>query len=270
MNAHVPVVRPGWPTGQPTPGPGAQGWPAYSYPAAAPPSVAATHKYSHRHVLSGLFGGLAGLVVILIIVSVVAKSAPAGNCQGLTCSVHPPIGPPVEIGQLYTNQQFKFTARVIQSTLLPFAPNVTTPNGNLLITFGSGSNSAGALEIAGVNDKGRTPEQIVEAIINQIANGAQLAYVIPGAMIGYQLGYGAAYNFSPNSGNGQSGTDRIIVFAAIKNGVAIAAVADGPLVQFGDGQGQINDGHPSIADTGAALGADPTINSVLWPGQSSP
>src|ERR1700726_1732215 len=116
MNAHVPVVRPGWPTGRPTPGPGPQSWPAYSYPAAAPPNVAATHRFSHRHVLSGLFGGLAGLVVILIIVSLVAKSAPAGNCQGLTCSVHPPIGPPVEIGQLYTNQQFKFTARVIQST----------------------------------------------------------------------------------------------------------------------------------------------------------
>jgi hypothetical protein len=270
MNAHVPVVRPAWPTGQPAAGPGPQGWPAYSYPAAAPPNVAAASRFSHRHVLSGLFGGLAGLVVILIIVSLVAKSAPAANCTGLTCAVRPPIGPPVEIGQLYTNQQSKFTARVIESPLIPIAPTVAISNGNLLLTYGSGDNSVGELEIGGANINGRTPEQIVDAIINQIASGAQLAYVIPGAMIGYQPGFGAAYNFSPNSGDGQSGNFRIIIFVAIKNGVAVVAIADGPFVQFGDGKGQFNDSHPSIADSIVALAGDPVVNSVLWPGQTSP
>jgi hypothetical protein len=270
MNAHVPVVRPGWPTGQPAQGPGPQVWPAYSYPAATPQRVAAASRFSHRHVLPALFGGLAGLVVILIIVSLVAKSAPAGNCVGLTCSTRPPIGPPVEIGQLYTNPQFKFTAREIESPLLGIAPTATISNGNLLLSYSSGGNSLGQLEIGGVNVKGRTPEQIVDAVISQIANGAQLAYVIPGAMIGYQLGFGAAYNFSPDTGDGQSGTDRIIVFAAIKNGIGVVAIAAGPMVQFGDGKGQLNDNHPSIADSVVALGADPVVDSVLWPGESIP
>ena len=270
MNAHVPVVRPGWPTGQPGAAPGGQTWPAYSYPAAAPPRVAATSKLSHRHVLSGLLGGLAGLVVILIIVSVVAKSAPAVNCEGLTCSAHPPVGPPVEAGQLYTNPKFNFTARVIVSPLLGIAPTVSTANNDLTLSYASGSTSLGELQLGAVSANNRTPEQIVEAVVNQIANGAQVAYVIPGSMVGYQLGFGEAFNFSPNSGDGQAGTDRVIIMAAIKNGIAIVAIAAGPLVKFGDGQGQLNDGHPSIADSVIALGGDPVVNSVNWPGQPSP
>jgi hypothetical protein len=270
MNAHVPVVRPGWPTGQPGATPGGQSWPAYSYPAAAPPRVAATSRLSHRHLLSGLLGGLAGLAVILIIVSLVAKSAPPANCQGLTCSAHPPIGVPVETGQLYTNPKFGFTARVIESPQLGIAPTVSTANGSLTLSYSAGSTALGQLQLAGMSANGKTPEQIVESLINQIANGAQLSYVIPGSMIGYQLGFGAAYNFSPNSGNGQAGTDRIIVMASIKNGVAIVAVAAGPLVKFGQGQGQLNVGHPSIADSVVALGGDPVVNSVNWPGQPSP
>jgi hypothetical protein len=270
VNARVPVVHPGWPTGQPAPARGHHALPAYGYPAAAPERVAGTRKLSHGHVLSWLLGGLAGLVAILIVVSLVAKPAPPGNCQGLTCSVHPPIGPPVEVGQLYTNPEFKFTARVIDSSLLGVAPVESTAGGELTLTFSSGGSNLGELQLAGESDNGRTAEQIVESVVNQIANGAQLAYVIPGSMIGYQLGFGAAYNFDSDSGDGQSATDRIIVMASIKQGLAIVAVAAGPLVRFGDGHGQVSDGHPSIADLAVALGADPIVDSVLWPGQSSP
>lgn len=270
MSTHVPVVRPGWPTGQPAGPPGPQGWPAYSYPAAAPPGVASAHRLSHRHVLSGLMGGLAGLAVVLIIVSLLAKSAPPVSCQGLTCAVHPPIGTPVEIGQLYTNPKFGFTARVIESPLLGIAPTVSTAGGDLTLSYSQGGTSLGEMQLGGVPINGRTDEQIVDAVINQIASGAQLAYVVPGAMIGYQPGFGAAYNFTANSADGETQTDRVIVFASIKDNIAVVAVTAGPLIKFGDGQGQVNDGHPSIADSAVALGADPVIDSVLWPGQTNP
>jgi hypothetical protein len=58
--------------------------------------------------------------------------------------------------------------------------------------------------------------------------------------------------------------------AAIRDNLAVISVCFGPLVQFGDGQGQPNDDHPSIADLLIAQPGDPIIDSVLWPGQTFP
>jgi hypothetical protein len=227
---------------------------------------------SHRTVLSGLFGGLAGVVVILIIIAILSRSAPGATCVGLTCQVHPPVGPPVQTGALYTNPQFKFTARVLENPVLGVAPSVSMANGDLTLTYTSGGSQIGFVQLEGVSDSnGQTAEQIVESVINKATGGqAQTAYTIPGSMIGYQLGFGQAYNFTPNTGDGQSGEDRVIVMASIQHGVAIVALAAGPFQQFGDGSNQISDGHPSIADTVMAEAADPVIDSVLWPGQTTP
>jgi hypothetical protein len=246
--------------------------PAYHYPPAPVPRVAATRRMSHRAVLSGLFGGLAGVVVILIVIALLSRSAPGATCVGLTCQVHPPVGPPVQTGTLYTNPQFKFTARELENPVLGIAPTVSTANGDLTLSYSSGGTQIGFVQLEGVSDSnGQTAEQIVESVINKATGGqAQTAYTIPGSMIGYQPGFGQAYNFTPNTGDGQSGEDRVLVMASIQNGVAIVAVAAGPFTQFGDGSNQINDGHPSIADTVMAEAADPVINSVLWPGQTTP
>ncbi len=243
-----------------------QGWPNYSYPHASGPRVRAASRLSHRHVLAGLMGGLAGVVVILIVASILAQpSAPVG-CTGLTCEIPPASGPPVENGNLYTNSQFGFTARILTEGL---PTSVSTANSELTITF-NGSSAQGVLQIGGEAAAGQTAEQIVDAEINKIANGAQLAYVIPGSMIGYQPGFGAAYNFDSTSGDGQSTTFRVIVLASIRSNIAVVSVCYGPIQPFGDGQGQPNDDHPSIADLLIAQAGDPIINSVLWPGQSSP
>ena len=89
-------------------------------------------------------------------------------------------------------------------------------------------------------------------------------------MIGYQPGFGAAYNFSSNSSDGQTSTLRVIVLASIRDNIAVVAVCAGPLQPFGEASGQYNDGHPSIADLEIAQAGDPIVDSVLWPGQSSP
>ncbi len=271
MSTHVPsvpVVRPGWPTQPPSVPPRPDsGWPGYGYPHATGARVRAASRLSHRHVLSGLMGGLAGIVVVLIVVSLLAKTASPTGCTGLTCEIRPASGPPVENGALYKNPQFGFTARILTQGL---PTSVSTANGDLAITFNGNNGLQGVLQLGAEAAGGQTAEQIVDSEINKIANGAQLAYVIPGSMIGYQPGYGAAYNFDSTSSNGQSATLRVIVLAAIRNNIAVVSVCAGPLQPFGQGQGQPNDGHPSIANLIIAQAGDPVINSVLWPGQTTP
>ena len=143
-------------------------------------------------------------------------------------------------------------------------------NGDLTITFNGSGGVQGVLQLGAQTAGGQTAEQIVDAEVNNIANGAQLAYVIPGSMIGYQQGFGAAYNFNSNSSDGQTSTVRLIVLAAIRDNIAVVSVCYGPLQPFGDGQGQYNDDHPSIADLEIAQAGDPVIDSVLWPGQTTP
>ncbi|MGO9343023.1 MAG: hypothetical protein ACLP6E_10960 [Acidimicrobiales bacterium] len=270
MSAHVPsvpVARPGWPTQPPSQPRLEQGWPGYSYPHASGARVRAASRLSHRHVLAGLMGGLAGVVVVLIVISLLAQpSAPVG-CTGLTCEIRPSSGPPVENGSLYTNPKFGFTARVLSGGL---STSVSTADDELTITFNANGGSLGQLQLAGQAADGQTAEQIVNAEINKIANGAELAYTIPGSMIGYQPGFGAAYNFDSTSSDGQSQTLRVIVMAAVRDNVAVVSVCFGALIQFGDGPGQPNDNHPSIADLLIAQTGDPILDSVLWPGQAVP
>ena len=138
------------------------------------------------------------------------------------------------------------------------------------MNYDGGGGLRGELQIGALSADGRTAEQIVISEIDKIANGAQLAYVIPGSMIGYQPGFGAAYNFTSNSSDGQSATDRVIVMASVLGGVAVVLVCAGPLVPFGSGPGQYNDGHPSIADLEIAQFGDPIVDSVMWPGERTP
>jgi hypothetical protein len=259
----VPVVRPAWPTA-PSTSAAVGPWPGYSYPQATGPRVARASRLSVRHLLAGLGGGLAGVVAILIVISLLTRPSPPVTCHGFSCSNRPPISQPVEEGQLYKNPQFGFTVRVL--SIAGIAPAVSTTASTLTLSYTDSGQSLGDLEVSALEANGQTAEQIVDTEVDHIANGAQLAYVIPGSMIGYQPGFGAAYNFTPDSGAGQSSEDRVIVMAAIENGVAIVSVADGPYQQFTQSW---PDGQLSIADLLVAVLGDPVLNTVAWPGQPS-
>ena len=262
MTSNVPVVRPAWPTQPVPPGPQQQQGAGYTYPAAPPPLARATHRFSHSKLISALLGGIAGVVVIMVATSLIAKTPATAPCVSLVCFVHPPVGGAVENGTPYSNPEFKFTARIL--SISGIAPGTSTTNSGFQLTYNVHGEAFGVLSLEGLDANGQTAEQIVESETNKVANGAKLAYVIPGAMIGYQPGYGAAYDFSPNSGNGTGNVDRVIVLASIRNGIAIVAVASGPKVQY---SGSFPNGQLSIADSAIAPFADPILNTVLWPGQ---
>ncbi|MFZ0668562.1 MAG: hypothetical protein WAM97_22625 [Acidimicrobiales bacterium] len=275
----VPVVRPGWPTAGPPQQQqqqfqqGQQPWPAYSYPAAGGQRVAGTRKLGHHHVLAGLLGVLVGLGAVFAVIGVVAPPSKPTTCTTTACLSEPPTGIPVQNWPVYKNAKYGFAV-----TIVNVAPGIkasqSDANNQLTVNYSEGSTQFGYLQVAGVPDQNgsQTAEQVVDSIVNNNASGAQLAYVIPGAMVGYQPGYGAAYDFTGNSGDGSNQTQRIIVMAAVRNGLAIVTFCVGVKVAFGDGKGQIDltDHHTSIADSLPALFGDPTVNSIQWPGQTTP
>ena len=128
---------------------------------------------SHRHVLSGLMGGLAGIVVVLIVVSLLSQPSKPAGCTGLTCEIRPASGPPVENGGLYTNTKFGFTARILTQGL---PVTTSTANDELSITFNGTGGLQGEFQLGAEASGGQTAEQIVNTVINKIANGAELAY----------------------------------------------------------------------------------------------
>ena len=67
-------------------------------------------------------------------------------------------------------------------------------------------------------------------MINFIASGAQPLYHLAGALIGYQLGVGEAFNYQPVSSSGSASTDRVSVMAGIEKGFEIWVVAAGTLL----------------------------------------
>lgn len=254
----VPGLRAGFPEvrGQPPPG----------------------HRFSHAAMVALLVVALAALTAILVVVAVVAPPAPPKPCPPLGCQ-SPPIGqlgatalqagPILQLDQpkLYSNSQ-GFTVKIY-----PFFPGSTSYPGyqtfsdgiTLSYPFKASYGGTAYLSVIGAPANGDTPEEIVAYEVSQIAPNAQVEYVMPEAYVGYQPGYGAAFETEVVSAEGQSTTYQIIAEAAVRNGFAIAVVADGASLGHVTPNSTWWDGHPSPAAISVAYMADTTVNSITFP-----
>ncbi len=247
----------GGPAGPATP-PGAAS--AAGYPV-APPSAVPRRLQGHRllYVLVSVIGCVA---VILVAITVLLR--PSKPTCGLT-RYQPPSGPPVAAQHVYTSSQYHYTIGYYDSQGggIP-QPQVSTDGNNLVLSYGT----LGALRFTAVPPNGQTPEQVATAFVDSLGVNAQEIYQLPNAQVGYQIGYGAAWDIVPQSGSGSGGLTRLIVQVAQRGNLDILAVCEGPFVRFSPNG--TNDGHPSPADTPVALLADEPIDAVAWPGESSP
>jgi hypothetical protein len=135
----------------------------------------------------------------------------------------------------------------------------------LIYPFPSDEGGEGQLTIIGSPAGDTTPQGIVQNVVNQIAPGAQPVYQVPGALVGYQLGVGEAYNVQPVSSAGSTQTDRLIVLAAIKNDFGIAVILEGQLLPDVGPQSVFWNGHSSPANLNVAYVGDETVNSITFP-----
>lgn len=109
----------------------------------------------------------------------------------------------------------------------------------------------------------RTAREMVETLIQKLYPSATIDYQIPNAMVGYQPGYGEIDNvFTTQSGSASYTHLRVLAMIAVKNDLALIALAVGPYHKFT----QADVEHPSGANLDIAALMGPFVNSFRWAG----
>ena len=123
----------------------------------------------------------------------------------------------------------------------------------------------GQLAFIGGPAQGASANQLVTSLQQANAPNAVPDYVVPGASVGYMLGYGEAFQTTPNSADGNPVKFEVVIICAVRHGYAICAYAAGPHVDLNR---IVN--HLTEAKLALSLWADPDVNGVRWKGESLP
>ena len=217
-------------------------------------------RLGHRKLLFSLVTTLAVFVVLLVAAAAIARPKASPSCQQQICSQPPPpTGQPVVTGQEYRSSAFGY------SLIYDQVSNVSTTSSGIQLGFSFKNGAAGTdtLVVSGRSAAGNDPQSIVQSIESSQFPNAVAAYILPGAYIGYQLGYGVAFDQWSNNADGSQSEQRVILMAAVKGNVAIVVMAFGHHLVLNDRNGFAS--HPTGADLPVAAVADPIINSISWP-----
>jgi hypothetical protein len=170
----------------------------------------------------------------------------------------PPTGLPVSTNPRFTAPDGSFSVSYPASGA---AYEVTLePNGvRAELTAGDG----GTLRLFSQPAQGRDAERVATELLQGDFPEATVAYELPNAMVGYHPGYGVVADFAPLAPSSRSGLLRIIVIVAVKNDLAMVAVAVGPFRQFTPSSGP---GPPSPANLQIAQDMGRYVNSFTWRG----
>lgn len=145
-----------------------------------------------------------------------------------------------------------------------FSVSHPAPGGQYQVTTGDNgviarSASGGVLRLFSEPAQGRVARQVVTGLLAREFPGAEVAYELPNTMVGYHVGYGVVANYQ-QPGRSDS---RLIVMAAVKNDLALLAVAEGPFRRFTPDFGP---GLPSAANLEIAIDMGKYVESFSWKG----
>jgi len=185
-----------------------------------------THRLSHRTKVAVLLGGLGFLTLMLVIAALLATPGPTPNCNPLKCQ-GPPIGtPPGKIpkqsilgsaevsGSLYRNST-GFTVRY------PSAVSVKTGKSGITLSYDFESGGPSSMDVVGTPSDGATAETDVSAIASQEFGDTSATYIVPGMLIGYHPGSGAAFTVQPASADGSTATYQVVLASAVQHDFVI-------------------------------------------------
>lgn len=216
--------------------------------------TAPPERRARYFVVMGLW--VAGLVTAMLVLTLVDQRVAA-----VPVYVCPPDcgGPPTAL-PVSTNPRFAAPdgAWEVSYPAPGAAYSVRTDATGVTATWNAGD--GGTLRLFGTPSAGRYARQVVEEVLAQDFPDAVVAYELPNATVGYHDGYGVVADFLAER---RAGPVRVIVIAAVKNGVALVAVADGPFRQFGPGSGP---GAPSPANLQIAQDMGKYVDSFTWRG----
>ncbi|HZT96114.1 MAG TPA: hypothetical protein VFB34_04670 [Chloroflexota bacterium] len=213
---------------------------------------------AHRHHIWLTAGGV--LVAFIVLLNILAALGQSANKCVHSCRIPPPpVSSPAAASSRFHSSGLGFT--------LSYDKSVT----------GSPSNQTGSsvawqwplksggyfdAQFQGSRARGTSPLQLVNALHGRSFSQFQPIYPVAGAEIGYVLGAGEVYEGQWTPLQGQSQTERMVIMAAIKGGVGVTLVCEGPKTAD-------NGSHPNPAQigVGADQWCDQTLNTVTWPGE---
>lgn len=166
----------------------------------------------------------------------------------------PPTGLPVSVNPVFTAASGEFSV----SHPAPGAAYAvsTEPNG---VTARFRVGDGGTLRLFGEPAAGRDAVGIVQQVLAESFPDSVIAYELPNATVGFQNGYGVVADFTQPG----AAPMRVIAIAAVKNDLALVAVASGPFRQFTP---EFGPGPPSAANLQIAQEMGRYVNSFSWRG----
>ncbi|WP_454788843.1 zinc ribbon domain-containing protein [Mycolicibacterium lutetiense] len=208
--------------------------------------------------LLGAWGtGLGMLTAALVVVSAVVSSPPARYRCPPDCG-RPPTTDPVATNPRFTAADGAFSVSYPASGA---AYRITTADNGVTADFLAGD--GGTMQLIGKPAHGRTPKEIAKALVEDTYPDTDVDYEIPNAMVGYQPGYGMVVDSWPQNATGDYMRMRVVILAAVKNDLALIAVATGPYHEYSPDFGP---GIPSGANLDLALDMGKYVNSFRWRG----
>lgn len=170
----------------------------------------------------------------------------------------PPTGLPVATNPRFTAADGSFS---VSYPVQGAAYDVTLePNG---VTAVWTAGDRGTLRLFSEPARGRTAEDVADALMDDGFPDAEVAYELPNATVGYHSGFGEVADFRPLNASSTSDPLRVIIVVAVKNDLALVAAAQGPFRQFTPGFGP---GPPSPANLQIAQDMGKYVNSFSWRG----
>lgn len=140
------------------------------------------------------------------------------------------------------------------------AYEVTTGADGVTARYTAGD--GGMLRLFSEPAAGRVARRVVSDVMARWFPNAAVSYELPNTMVGYQLGYGVVADFQ-RSGLSARFDMRLVIMAAVKNDVALVAVAEGPFRRFSPDFGP---GPPSSANLEIAMDMGKYVESFSWKG----
>lgn len=208
--------------------------------------------------LFGTWGvGVALLAAALVGVSALVSTPSARYVCPPDCG-RPPLSDPVATNPRFTAPDGSFS---VSYPAAGAAYTVTTDDDGVTadLLIGDG----GTLQLISRPAAGRTPKEIATALVEDTYPDTDVDYEIPNAMVGYQPGYGMVVDSWPQNATGDYMRMRVVILAAVKDDLALIAIATGPYREYGPDFGS---GKPSGANLDLALDMGKYVNSFHWRG----
>jgi hypothetical protein len=131
----------------------------------------------------------------------------------------------------------------------------------LQLDFSSSKSSAedGELFFVGGPAQRQNAAELVTSLQQANAPNAAPDYVLPNPTIGYHIGYGEAFETTPNSFDGYDITFEIVITCAVVNRYAVCLYGVGPRVDLSEILS-----HPTPSKLALSLWSNADANSVYW------